>query len=148
VVGAFVGSGSRLGSVGPVIVPYTALPQEIGGPRPLLDVVVADMDELRFPALVDSGATNTLLPRWLADSAGVGLGESHRRSLAVASTVTDAVFVTTRLTGGGHTWESEVAFCEPWPYSWGLLGQRSFFRYFTVTFRAVDFEFEVTPVQS
>ena len=58
-----------------MIVPYTALPQDVGGPRPLLDVAVADMDELRFPALVDSGAVNTLLPPWLADAAGVALGE-------------------------------------------------------------------------
>ncbi|MGI9033259.1 MAG: hypothetical protein ACR2HY_06185 [Acidimicrobiales bacterium] len=33
-----------------------------------------------------------------------------------------------------------------WPYVWGLLGHLSFFRYFTVTFRAVDFEFEVQAV--
>lgn len=130
-----------------MIVPYTLLPDDVGGSRPLLDVAVADMDELRFPALVDSGAVNTLLPRWLADAGGVGLNEADRRSLAVASTVTEAAFVTTRLTAGGHTWEAEVAFCEPWPYGWGLLGQRSFFRYFTVTFRAGDFEFEVAPVE-
>jgi hypothetical protein len=47
-----------------------------------------------------------------------------------------------------HVWEAEVAFCHPWPYAWGLLGQRSFFRYFTVTFRAADFELEVTPIAS
>ena len=33
----------------------------------------------------------------------------------------------------------------PWPYSWALLGHTAFFRYFTVTFRAADFEFEVQP---
>ena len=42
-------------------------------------------------------------------------------------------------------WEAEVGFCAPWPYGWGLLGQQSFFRFFTVTFRAVDFALEVTP---
>lgn len=131
-----------------MIVSYTALSTDVGGARPLLDVVVADMDELRFPALVDSGAVNTLLPRWLADAAGVGLGQSDRRSLAVASTATEAAFVTTRLTAGGHSWECDIGFCDPWPYSWGLLGQRSFFRYFTITFRAVDLEFEISPVES
>lgn len=132
-----------------MIVPYTELPEDAGGwPRPLLDVAIADMDELRFPCLVDSGAVHTLLPRWLGEAAGVGFGATEHRSLAVATTLTDAVFVTTRLTAGGHTWEAELAFCHPWPYSWGLLGQRSFFRYFTVTFRAADFELELHPVVS
>ncbi|HUP69077.1 MAG TPA: hypothetical protein VM142_04600 [Acidimicrobiales bacterium] len=30
-------------------------------------------------------------------------------------------------------------------HSWGLLGQRSFFHFFTVTFRASDFEFDIEP---
>jgi len=132
-----------------VIVPHTQLPEEAGGgPRPLLDVVVADMDELRFPCLVDSGALHTLLPHWLADAAGLNLQGAERRSLAVATTATDAAFVTTLLTVGGHSWEADIGFCDPWPYSWGLLGQQSFFRYFTVTFRAADWEFEVVPVAS
>ncbi len=130
-----------------MIIPYTELPDDLGGPRPLLDVVLADMDELRFPALVDSGAVHTLLPRWLADAGGVGLDGCERRPLAVATAVVDAAFLTTRLTAGGSTWEGEVGFCDPWPFSWGLLGHRSFFRYFTVTLRAVDLEFELTPVE-
>lgn len=131
-----------------MIVAYTELPDEAGGARPLVDVTIGDMDELRFPCLVDSGAVNTLLPTWLADAAGVSLGAVERRSLAVAATATDAAFVTTRLAAGGHVWQAEVGFCEPWPYSWGLLGQRSFFRYFVVTFRAADFELELTPLSS
>lgn len=131
-----------------MIVPYTELPHEAGGPRPLLDVAIADMDELRFPCLLDSGAVNTLLPRWLADAAGLDLRGADGRALAVATTATHAAFVTTGLTAADHTWEGDVAFCHPWPYSWGLLGHRSFLRYFTVTFRAVDLEFEVTPVAS
>ncbi len=132
-----------------MIVPYTELPDDAANaPRPLLDVAIADMDELRFPCLVDSGAVHTLMPRWLADVAGVSLRGAEQRSLAVAATSTDAAVVTTRMTAGGHTWEGEIAFCHPWPYSWGLLGQSSFFRYFTVTFRAADFEFELTPVKS
>lgn len=132
-----------------MIIPYTELPDEAGGgPRPLVDITVADMDELRFPCLVDSGAVHTLLPRWLADAAGVDLGGTERRSLAVATTGTEAAFVTSRLTAVDHTWEADVGFCHPWPYSWGLLGQRSFFRYFTVTFRASDFELELTPLGS
>lgn len=56
--------------------------------------------------------------------------------------------VTTLLSVGGHSWEADVGFCDPWPYSWGLLGHLSFFRFFTVVFRAVDLEFELEPVRS
>lgn len=132
-----------------MIVPYTELPGDAAtDPRPLLDVAIADMDELLFPCLVDSGAIHTLVPRWLADAAGIRLRGAEQRSLSVASSATDAAFVMTQLSAGGRAWEAEIGFCDPWPYSWGLLGQRSFFRYFTVTFRAADFELELTPVAS
>lgn len=130
-----------------MIVAFTELPDGTGsGPRPLLDVAIADMDELRFPCLVDSGAMHTLLPRWLADAAGLDLVGAEVKPLAVASSATEASFTTVGVTAGGHTWETRLGFCNPWPYSWGLLGQESFFRYFTVTFRAVDFEFEIASV--
>jgi len=106
------------------------------------------MDDLRYPCLVDSGAVNTLLPRWLAESAAVDLGGAERRSLAVATSATEAAFVTVGLSAADRRWEAEIGFCDPWPYSWGLLGDRSFFRSFTVTFRAADFEFEVARVES
>jgi hypothetical protein len=130
-----------------MIVSYTELPDDAGGwPRPLLDIAVADMDEVRYPCLVDSGSVNTLLPRWLAEAAGISLRKVERRFVAVATTATDAALTVVRLAVGGHAWEGEVGFCDPWPFSWGLLGQRSFFRYFTVVFRAADFEFEIQPV--
>lgn len=107
------------------------------------------MDELRYPCLLDSGALNTLLPRWLAEAAAIDLSGAHRALRAVATSTTEASFVVARLSGCGHTWEAEVGFCDAWPFSWGLLlGQRSLFRYFTVTFRAADFEFEVDPIAS
>lgn len=130
-----------------MILQYTEMPGD-GWPRPLLDVGVGDMDELRYPCLLDNGAVNTLLPRWLADSAAVDLRGVEVRSLSVATTATEAAFVTVGLSAAGHRWEAEIGFCDPWPYSWGLLGHRSFFRYFTVTFRAADFEFEVAAVES
>lgn len=130
-----------------MIFQYTEMPDG-GWPRPLLDVSVVDMDDLRYPCLVDSGAVNTLLPRWLADSAAVDLGGVEGRSLAVATSATEAAFVTVGLSAAGQRWEAEIGFCDPWPYAWGLLGHRSFFRYFTVTLRAADFEFEVERVES
>ncbi len=140
-------SGVR--AVRPVIIPYTELPRDAGGwPRPLLDVAVADMDEVRVPCLVDSGSLHTLLPGWLPDAAGIPLDDVDRRTVAVAAATTDAAFMSVQLSAASTSWEVEVGFCKPWPYGWGLLGQQSFFRYFTVTFRAVDFHFEVQPVES
>jgi hypothetical protein len=130
-----------------VIVPFTELPDEAGGwPRPVLDVVVGGMDDVFIPCLVDSGALATLLPAWVAAAAGIELGNLPRRRLAVAARSTQARFAPTTLAIGDHTWEAEVGFCDPWPYAWGLLGQQSFFRFFTVTFRTADFELEVAPV--
>jgi hypothetical protein len=130
-----------------VIIPYTELPDSAGGwPRPLLDLAVADVDDALFPCLVDSGSLNTLLPDWIADAAGVDLSSAEVRRLSVAGTVTEARFRPAGLSAAGHTWEAPLGFCDPWPYAWGLLGQLSFFRHFTVTFRAADFEFEVVPL--
>ncbi len=96
---------------------------------------------------MDSGALHTLLPRWVAEASGIDVADTETRALAVAATGAKAAFVSTRLTAAGHAWEAEVGFCHPWPYAWGLLGQLSFFRFFTVTFRAADFSFELVPVE-
>lgn len=132
-----------------MIVTYTEVPSVAGGtPRPLLDMVVADMFDAPVPCWVDSGAViNTLLPAWLADAAGIDLVDPDTRGLAVAGLETAATFTTTSLTVGDFRWEARVAFCSPWPYSWGLLGHDAFFRYFTVTFRAADYEFDLQPVE-
>jgi hypothetical protein len=130
-----------------MIVPFTELPDAAGGwPRPLLDIRIADLDDVLVPCLVDSGALHTLLPTWVADAAGVDLRTGESLALGVAATGTTARFVTTQLAIGDHAWEAEVGFCDPWPYGWGLLGQRSFFRFFTVTSRTADFELEVMPI--
>lgn len=50
-----------------------------------------------------------------------------------------------RLRVGTVSWEAEVGCCTEWPYEWGLLGQMSFFRYFTVTLRAADYTLELEP---
>jgi len=38
-----------------------------------------------------------------------------------------------------------VAFCNPWPFGFQLLGQEGFFRFFAVTLRAASFEIEIEP---
>lgn len=130
-----------------MIVAYTELPDEAGGwPRPILDVVVGDMDDVLVPCLVDSGALHTLLPRWVADAGAISLDGASTAVVRVAAASTTARFTTVRLSTGAHAWEADIGFCDPWPYAWGLLGQRSFFRFFTVTFRAADFELEIEPI--
>lgn len=127
--------------------PFVELHQDPSGlPRPVLDVVVGGADEVLVPCLADTGAINTLLPHWAADLAGIDCTGAPEIRLGVGGSAAVARMVPTLLTVGEHSWEAEVGFCDPWPRSWGLLGQRSFFRYFVVTFRTADFELELTPV--
>lgn len=129
-----------------MIVRYSELPGAgRNTPRPLLEVILADVSSIRVPCLVDTGAVNSLLPRWSAEIVGLDLDATEQATLAVGGTTVSAAFAVTRLEVAGLVWEAPVGFCEPWPYAWGLLGHDSFFRWFTVTFRAADFEFEVTP---
>lgn len=130
-----------------MIYPFRELPQDPSGwPRPALDLDVGVTDRVRVRCLVDSGAMNTLLPTWVADLAGIDLTGAPTTTLGVGGSGAGAHLAPTVLTVGEHSWEAEVGFCNPWPRSWGLLGQRSFFRYFVVTFRTADFELEIAPV--
>jgi hypothetical protein len=132
-----------------VIVRYTELPESTGSaPRPVLDVAVADVGSVLVPCLVDSGAVNTLLPRWIADVADVDVSHGPPRRLGVGGTTISARFTTVALSVDVLAWEATVGFCDPWPYAWGVLGHDSFFRWFTVTFRAADGEFELHPISS
>jgi hypothetical protein len=148
------GSGNAGGSrvnleLTALIVAYTDLPGAVeSSPRPILDVSLADMSSLLLPCLVDSGASNTLMPSWPVPIAGLDLAGVEPRALAVGGTSVNARFTVVRLSVAGLTWEAQVGFCDGWPYAWGLLGHDSFFRWFTVTFRAAEFEFEVEPNQA
>jgi hypothetical protein len=86
------------------------------------------------------------MPRWVAIEAGVDLSDVWDASLGVGGTAIKARFSTVRLAVGGHAWEAQVGFCDPWPYGWGLLGQLGFFHFFVVTFRAADWELEIDPI--
>jgi len=130
-----------------VIVPYTELPQAAGpGPRPLLDLTFGDVEDVFVPCLADSGAVQTLVPQWVASDCGVTLDHVPPATFGVGGGSTQARFAIVRLSVGGYAWEAAVGFCDPWPYAWGLLGHASFFRFFIVTFRAADFEFELVPI--
>ena len=130
-----------------MIVRYSELPDATGSePRPLLDVAIADVSRVLVPCLVDSGALNTLLPRWVADVTGVDVSGVGEREIGVGGGATSARFAVVTLEAAEFAWEAEVGFCDPWPYAWGLLGHHSFFRWFTVTLRAADLEFEIEPI--
>ncbi len=127
--------------------PFHELPDDPSGwPRPALDLDVGTDDAVRVRCLVDSGAINTLLPAWVADLAGIDCAGAPETRLGVGGAGAVARLVPTVLSVGELSWEAEVGFCDPWPRSWGLLGQRSFFRYFVVTFRTADFELQIAPV--
>jgi hypothetical protein len=130
-----------------VIVRYTELPESTGSePRPLVDVAVADVESVLVPCLVDSGALHSLFPRWVADIAAIDLSGIADRQIGVGGSVTAVRFTTVGLSVADLTWEASVGFCDPWPYAWALLGHHSFFRWFAVTFRAADGEFEIEPI--
>ena len=140
--------GSRIILLRTVIVRYTELPESTGSePRPLVDVAVADVESVLVPCLVDSGALNSLLPRWAAEVAAVDLSGATDRRIGLGGASTTARFAAVTLSTADLTWEASVGFCDPWPYAWGLLGHHSFFRWFTITFRAVDHEFEIEPIE-
>jgi hypothetical protein len=41
--------------------------------------------------------------------------------------------------------EAPVAFCDPWPLPFGLLGQEGFLRFFRLTMCAAEFWLELEP---
>ena len=49
------------------------------------------------------------------------------------------------LTIAGHRYDAPVAFCDPWPFPFSLLGQEGFLRYFRVTPCAAEYWLEVEP---
>ena len=127
-----------------MIIPYTVMP--FGAPpRPLVDVIVGTAD-FEVKGLADSGAVNTFFGSWVADEAGLDLSNVPARPLAVGASMVGAKFVNVTLSAAGHTWEAEVGFADSWDKPFGLLGHSSFFRQFSVTFRAADLEFEVDPI--
>lgn len=126
---------------------YTELPESTESrPRPLVDLGIAGMETALVPCLVDSGAVSSLVPAWSAHLAGVDLAAATEQRLGVGGGTTSARFVTVNLSAAGLVWEANVGFCDPWPYAWGLLGHDAFFRWFTVTFRAADYGFELEPI--
>jgi len=129
-----------------VIIPYTAQPHG-ATPRPLLDVTLGEAG-FDVKALIDSGAVNTLFDESIADAAGISLEGAEVRELGVGRATVSARFAEVAMTAAGHAWEAPIGFCRNWQPGWGLLGHDSFLRFFTITFRAADLQFELHPIDA
>jgi hypothetical protein len=124
--------------------PYVELPGEVGPLRPAIDVQLEGLHEVRYACLVDSGAVANRLPAALATLAGLSLEDAlDEDRIAVAGLATTGRLLRADVTVSGETLDVPVWFCDPWPWSFGLLGQEGFFRYFRVTLCAAEGWLEV-----
>ena len=97
------------------------------------------LHEIFYACLVDSGSVANRLPAGLATLAGISLEDAlDEDRIAVAGLATAGRLLRADVTVSGETLELPVWFCEPWPWSFGLLGQEGFFRFFRVTFCAAE----------
>lgn len=114
--------------------------------RAALEVVVAGPDQsLSALCLMDTGSLHNRFGSWVADLAGIDLAGIDTERIGVGGTVTGARTVTCELHLGNFAWEAPVAFCDPWPFDFQVLGQLGFLRWFRVVIDAADETFEVSP---
>lgn len=130
-----------------MIFPFRYLPgRPHDTPRPLVEVAVAHENAVDLVALCDTGALHNRFAAWVADDIGLDLRDVEPEPIGVGGQHLLARTVTVPLEVGGHGWEAPVSFCEPWPWSYQLLGQEGFFRWFEVRVRAADRELELTAI--
>jgi hypothetical protein len=123
---------------------YVELPDETRLPRPTLLVRLEGLSAAPLRCLVDSGSVANRLPATLATLAGLSLDDAlDEDRIAIAGLMTTGRLVRADVTVSGETLDLPVWFCDPWPWSFGLLGQEGFFRYFRVTFCAAEGWLEV-----
>jgi hypothetical protein len=114
--------------------------------RPTLQVaVVGPAGSPEVLCLLDTGSIDNRFASWVAAAAGIDLAGAALERIAVGGTVTEALTVPCALQLGDVTWEAPVAFCDPWPFDFQLLGQLGFLRWFRVVIDAADETFEVIP---
>ena len=130
-----------------MIVPFRGLPGPQGFiPRPVVDVVVAHEISTHLIALCDTGALHNRFAAWVADDIGLDVRDIEPQPIGVGGQHLIARTVTASLRVGEVEWEAPVSFCEPWPWSYQLLGQEGFFRWFEVVVRAADRELELIQI--
>jgi hypothetical protein len=135
---------------------FRELPAGPGGTevraRPLVDVVVGDLDLAPQACLLDSGATAIRMGAHVADLAGIDLVGALSTRLAVAGAEVEGRMAEVALEIGGdgerYRWTAPVWFCDPWLPGFGLLGLTGFFDQFLATVCADEEWFELRPLDS
>ena len=113
-------------------------------PRPAVPVLVAGMKDVPLPSLIDTGALRNVFARWIAEEAGIPLRDAPADRLAAGGLVTEAKVARVDLTVGDVRFDAAVWFCDPWPFSFNLLGQEGFLRFFHLESCAAEAWLELT----
>ena len=113
--------------------------------RPLVDVAVGGLEDASLACLLDTGSLHNRFAMWVAREAGIDLTGVEPLSVGVGGRPVIARTVAVSLTLGDYRWDAQVAFCEPWPWDFQLLGQEGFLRYFRVVIEAAEHRLEITP---
>lgn len=130
-----------------MIVPFRAMPNARGTtPRPLIDVAVTHDTTAHVLALCDTGSLHNRFGAWIADEIGIDLRNTEPEAIGVGGQHLLARTVPVALRIGEHEWEAPVSFCAPWPWSYQLLGQEGFLRWFEIVLRTADRELELSPL--
>ena len=127
--------------------PFLELPGQLRPlSRPVVPIQIEDLDDAPQLCLLDTGATSNRLPAWVADAAGLSLGDAlDEDEIVVGGTRSTGRLLRVDLTFGAYRFQAPLWFCEPWNLSFGLLGQEGFFRFFRVTFCAAEGWVECEP---
>ncbi|MGH8774652.1 MAG: hypothetical protein ACRDWI_05570 [Jiangellaceae bacterium] len=112
--------------------------------RPVLPVTVEGLSRAPQLCLLDTGALHNRFGAWVAVAAGIDLGDTGEQRIAVGGLVTSARQASVQLAVGEVTWDAQVWFCDPWPFSFHLLGQEGFFQWFDVRIRAARYVVEIS----
>lgn len=114
--------------------------------RPTPEVAVVGATESpSVLCLLDTGSVHNRFASWVAAAAGIDRSAIEVERIAAGGAVTEARTTTCALQLGPFTWEAPIAFCDPWPFDFQLLGQLGFLRWFRVVIDAADEVFEIIP---
>ena len=113
--------------------------------RPVVPVQVEDLEEAPQLCLIDPGSTANRFGAWVADAVGIDLAGVPVTDVGVGGSVTRARHARCDLTIAGVRYDAPVSFCDPWPFSFHLLGQEGFLRFFRLTVCAAECWLELEP---
>lgn len=119
-------------------------------PRPVVDVWLEGIEVGAWEALADTGAVRTCFSRDLAQAAGITPDDDGSETLAIAGAVVQGsparVTLTLKSQDEEYAWDAPVWFCEPWPFSFQLVGLEGFFHHFDVHLSAYEGWLDCRPV--